>query len=262
MARFYPLFSSSEGNAYFIGSKNAGILVDVGVSYKKLFAALSRFEIDISAVKALFITHEHSDHIKGVKTFHGKNPEVPIFAKELVADEIRKKYPCVSVKNIAEIEIIPTENGEFSVKWFQTSHDSSDSCGYVITLPDEKKCAICTDLGIITDEILQNLYGAELVLLESNYDVEMLRNSDYSYYIKQRIFSKLGHLSNDDCAKALPKLVKNGTTRLVLGHISQNNNTMQNVERTAINSLFEFERNSDYTLTILEKEFLGKFITF
>ncbi len=261
MARFYPLFSSSEGNSYFVGGKSFGILIDIGVSYRRLVAALHRYDIDISAVRAVFITHEHGDHIKGISMFSTKNPEIPVYSLPAVSEEILKKNMNIPVKNIEEDEEIIV--GDVQVRNFRTSHDSKDSCGYRIILSnDEKECVICTDLGIVTEEVERAILGADLVLIESNYDVEMLRNSSYPFHIKARIFSKKGHLSNDDCGRILLKLLESGTRRFVLGHLSLNNNTPLNAERTAERFLGEYTRNKDYMLTVLEKEHLGDFITF
>jgi len=108
---------------------------------------------------------------------------------------------------------------------FRTPHDSRESVGYVITLPGGRKAAIVTDLGIMTDEIMAAISGCDLVLIESNHDVRMLENGEYPYYLKRRILSEIGHLSNDGCAQAVTKLLKSGTTRFFLGHLSRENNT-------------------------------------
>ncbi len=223
MARFCSLFSSSSGNATFIGSAKTGILVDVGVSAKRLKEALVQREIDPSTLGGIFITHEHSDHINGLRIL-ASTFRIPVYATEGTMafleenGHINGKFP---------FEVMPREGveiGDIFVKNFATPHDVPESCGYQITLPDGQKAAIATDIGHVTDEIWNNIKGCSLVMLESNHDVGMLQNGPYPYYLKRRILSPRGHLSNADCAKTAAELIKTGTTRLYLGHLSTENN--------------------------------------
>lgn len=249
MARVYPLFSSSKGNATFVGSPSSGILIDAGVSCKRLSEGLEICGINASAVKAIFITHEHSDHVSGLNVF-SKKYNIPVFAQEktlegLIRDNRISSNVKASVVTQQGVEI----DGMF-VKCFSTPHDTEQSCGYRITMPDDKVISICTDLGNITSEVENNLYGSDLVLLESNYDEGMLKNGSYPYYLKKRILSDRGHLANNVCAKMVRKLLEKGTTRVILGHLSQENNTPTVAENTVLNELEGFCRNKDYILSV------------
>jgi len=258
LARVYPLFSSSEGNATYIGNSKNGILIDSGVSGKKLLTALCDNGIGIEAVKAIFITHEHSDHIKGLRALTTRF-EIPVYAQELNAQYlcengfIGKKSECFVIDS-------QTEVAGFSVKAFSTPHDTRQSCGYRIETPDGRTVSVCTDLGEVTDTVHENLLHSDLVLLEANYDYNMLRNGPYPYPLKQRIASSHGHLDNKDCTRELSELIKTGTTRVIIGHLSLHNNRPQIAEDTVINGLGDMKRNMDYILLTAPTETGGEVV--
>lgn len=258
MARVYPLFSSSKGNATFIGNSTSGILVDVGVSCKRLISGLEVCGLSADAVRAVFITHEHSDHISGLNVFL-KNFKVPVYAKPSTIEYIIKnnKAPIGADLRSCEDEMCA---GSLQADSFATPHDTPQSCGYNFYTKDGKKLTVCTDLGFVTDEVQRAITGCDLVLLESNYDERMLREGSYPYYLKQRISSDTGHLSNINSAKMCRQLIKSGTTRIILGHLSQENNTPSVAEHTALSELTEFKRNKDYTLDIAPVETSGKVV--
>ena len=223
MARFCSLFSSSSGNSTFISSASTSILVDAGVSAKRMVKALTDREIDPKTIGGIFITHEHIDHVNAVRIL-ATNNGIPVYATEGTLEALEEsgvlngKFP---------VNVMPEEGvagGDLFIKSFKTPHDSRESCGYTITLPDGQKAAIATDIGHTTEEIMQNLKGSGLVMLESNHDEGMLRNGPYPYYLKRRILSDVGHLSNNACAEAVTELLKSGTVRFFLGHLSRDNN--------------------------------------
>ena len=223
MARFCSLFSSSSGNSTYIGSAKTGILVDAGVSAKKMKEALLSRDIDPSQLGGIFITHEHSDHIKGVRIL-ASTYKIPVFA---TADTLAFLEENGTLTSKFPYEVIPYEGieiGDILVRPFRTPHDSRESCGYRVEFSDGQKAAIATDIGAITDEIRKNLLGCELVMLESNHDIGMLQNGPYPYALKRRILSDVGHLSNIACADMTAELVSKGTGRIYLGHLSQDNN--------------------------------------
>lgn len=260
MARIYPLFSSSKGNASFIGSPDGGILIDAGVSYKKLTAAMELCGISISAVQGVFITHSHIDHIKGLKMLT-KKTGVPVFGQRATLEELLCKECIDGSSEVFEINDT-TEAAGMEITCFDTPHDTAASCGYRITCRDGRTCAVCTDLGCITPVVEKNITGCDLVLLEANYDEDMLKNGPYPYYLKKRIGSGHGHLSNTSSADQVRKLIESGTTRIILGHLSQENNTPLTAESTVLRSLVRFKRDRDYILSVAPVETSGETVVF
>lgn len=257
MARIYPLFSSSKGNSIYIGSKTEGILIDDGVSFTKLKNAMEMNGLSVDSIKAVFVTHEHSDHIKGLAVLT-KKIKAPVFAQELTLDYLLKA-------GLLNGEYRGFSDGEeicgMRIKCFSTPHDARESCGYKVTFPDGRSAAVCTDLGHVTEEIETALLGTHCVLLESNYDIEMLRNGSYPYYLKTRIFGGSGHLSNIDSGNFAAELVESGTEKIILGHLSQENNRPEIAENTVVSCLGNFRRNADYILSVASAETSGGFVT-
>ncbi len=226
MARIYPICSSSSGNCTFIGTRGHGILIDDGCSFSALKGALSMIDTEIQDIEAIFITHEHIDHIKGLSVLT-KHTNIPIFASAGTIEQLRSnpKNPLAENARLYDIFKDGYKSAEFEVSAFHTPHDTPESVGYRISCSG-LNIAVCTDIGVATDEVEKNLLGCDAVLMESNYDVDMLRrNPNYSPVLKRRIASEVGHLSNDDAAVLAEKLIRSGTTRLILGHLSRENNT-------------------------------------
>lgn len=258
MARLCTLASGSTGNSTYISTADGDILIDVGISNKSLMTAIDEAGGDITRLRAVAVTHTHTDHIKGLKTFL-KNTKIPLVASsETIENLAANSFIPEGIKVVvADNGIISL--GDIAVDFFATSHDAAGSGGYVITLPDGKHVAVCTDLGIITEKIRQKLYGCETVLLESNHDIEMLRRGPYPASLKLRILSDEGHLSNNACAAELPSLLKNGTTRIILGHLSAENNTPFLAESSAKATLAEIgaKEGEDYILTVAKPKTVG-----
>lgn len=256
MARFCSLFSSSSGNSTFIGSGKSGILIDAGVSAKRLMQALAQRDIDPAALKGIFITHEHSDHIKGLRILASKF-SIPVYAtagtlKMLEENNVLNgKFPCEVIGDIG------VQAGDLIVKAFATPHDSVQSCGYTVEFSSGQRVAVATDIGRITQEVRKNLLGCDLVMLESNHDVGMLQNGPYPYALKKRILSDRGHLSNEDCAVMASELIKSGTTRLFLGHLSDENNFPDLAFQTSFSQIAtdtSAVNGRDYILSVNKKE--------
>ncbi len=263
LARFCSLFSSSSGNSTFIGSAKTGILIDAGVSAKRIKTALSDRDIDPASIAAIFVTHEHTDHIKGIRVL-ASNFHIPVYATEGTlrgledADMLNNKFP---------VFVMPDEGvqvGDMFIKSFRTPHDCNESCGYTVEFPDERRAAVATDIGHITNEIMNALIGCDLVMLESNHDVGMLENGIYPYYLKRRILSDRGHLSNEACADAAEQLVERGTTRLFLGHLSTENNIPELAYQTSLSQIQQSGAvlDTDYILKVNPKENLGDVVRF
>ncbi len=255
MARFSSLFSSSSGNCTFIGTGTKGILIDVGVSGKQTLAALDCIGVDISDIGAIFITHEHTDHIKGMRALASKYG-IDVYASE---GTIKKLEESGKLCDKFKCNVIP-ENGvecaDMFIKGFRTSHDCAESLGFTVLTPDERKISVLTDTGIITDDMYAAVEGSDLILAESNHDIGMLRNGPYTYNLKRRILSDKGHLSNLACADLVTRLVENGTTRLVLGHLSKENNMPELAYQTSYAALETMgaKEGSDYVMYVAGKD--------
>lgn len=256
MLRFCPLFSSSSGNSVYIGDRDGGILVDVGRSAKQTDLMLNKIGVDISSVKGIFITHEHTDHVNGLSVFAARH-NIPVYAAPGTLLALKNKG-VLSAKHVD----IALNTDEISVaglniKPFRTSHDCADGRGYVITGCDGvTRAAIATDTGFVSPDLLSTITGCKLVYIESNHDVAMLRSGPYPYTLQKRILSDMGHLSNDACADALCALVNKGTTHVVLAHLSQENNTPHLAYDTSVTTLRYMGalENRDYILKIAEPE--------
>lgn len=223
MARFATLCSSSKGNCSYIGTATHGILVDAGASAKQLDLSLTQLQLDPTKIDAIFVTHEHTDHVNGIRVFASRY-EIPVYASPGTykamegMDIFNGKFPCYTMTT--EVHL-----GDITVSAFGTSHDAKQSTGYTVDL-GERRVGICTDTGIVTDEIRRNLKDCDLVLLESNHDPDMLAYGPYPLPLRRRIQSDLGHLSNETCAETAAYLLNNcRTKRFFLGHLSQENNT-------------------------------------
>lgn len=251
MPGFSPLFSSSKANSSVFFDKSSSIIIDMGSSYKAFLCALYNAGEDLSKIKAIAVTHDHSDHITGLKAFL-KNNRVPLIASKGTIDALIAKNLIPAGTDI----IIADENdiviGDIVISRFSTSHDSAGSSGYILSFDGKSYSGICTDTGIVTDEELEHLKKCKSVIIESNHDLTMLKNGPYTPQLKMRILSEVGHLSNNACAEALPKLLESGVTRFVLGHLSLNNNNPMIAYSASSLSLKAAgaTENRDYTLAV------------
>ncbi len=251
MARFCTLFSGSTGNSTYIGTAKRGVLVDVGASGSAILSAIAQQGVSEQSISAVLITHEHIDHIKGLSPILRKL-KVPLIASPdtIKALEQRDKIPAGA--SVIEITDNSLQIADIKINRFPISHDCAGASGYTLFLTDDTKIAVCTDTGIITDEIRANLRGSDLCLIESNHDLRMLKNGPYPPELKIRIMSDLGHLSNNACAAELPGLLNSGTKRFVLGHLSRHNNMPNLVKSAAKNAFADIaaKENEDYILTV------------
>ncbi len=221
--RFSPLFSGSSGNATYVGCDDAHILVDAGMSGARVIAELGRVGVDPGSLSAILVTHEHADHIKGIGILSRKF-DLPVYATEGTWQGMYDKIGAIAEKNRVLFE--PEQDffiGSIDVTPFPTPHDALQPVGYTFQV-DGAKLAIATDLGCVRESWMKHVLGSDAVLLESNYDPDMLRAGAYPYELKKRILSRRGHLSNDDAGSVAVELTRCGARQIVLSHLSKENN--------------------------------------
>lgn len=224
MADFITLYSGSSGNSTLITDGTASVLIDMGRSCRHTISALYEVGKAATDIAAILLTHEHTDHVSGLQTFL-KHYSVPVYGPAATLEYLRTR---ALVPEAAQL--IPTDGlGTFAVedikiRSFRTSHDSLDCAGYRLELSSGKSVAVATDLGYVSDDVYEAICGCDLVGLESNYDENMLALGGYPYYLKSRIRSRTGHLCNVECSSAASLLAQTGTSRMVLMHLSQENN--------------------------------------
>lgn len=252
MARFCSLFSSSSGNCVYAGCSEGGILIDVGVSAKRTAETLNCIGVDINSVGAIFVTHEHADHVSGIRVLASKH-KIPVYSSAGTLDALAQAGVLNGKFPAQEIPMQGMEICGMHVRPFHTPHDSRESLGFTVETGDGNRMAVATDIGTVTDEVLSNIVSSHLVLLESNHDVRMLQNNpNYPYMLKRRILSDKGHLSNEVCAKTAATLIESGTTRLLLGHLSKENNLPELAYQTtsAVLNAKGMQEGVDYILRV------------
>ena len=263
MARIFPICSSSSGNCTFIGTRGHGILVDAGCSFRAMKSSLELIETSMNQIEAIFVTHEHIDQVKGLLQLT-KHTKIPVFASPGTIAQLRRNVHEVIPEEVRIYDVIhePYQSADFEVKAFHTPHDTPESVGFTVNYGG-KRIAVCTDLGKITAEVEESLLGCEAVLLESNYDPAMLaKNLIYPADLKRRIAGEKGHLSNNAAADFSAKLLESGTTKLILGHLSRENNTPATAEKcfTDYLSTKGARRGRDYILEVAPVMTQGRYI--
>ncbi len=260
MAKVCQLFSGSSGNSIYIGTNSGGVLVDIGVSAKRCEAALKNLGIAPESIKAVLVTHEHKDHISGVRVFASRY-KTPVYASPATLAEMQKSGIVNGSFNSFEINGA-LDFGDMCAEAFHNSHDSVDCVGYEFAVSGGRKISVCTDTGYVTDDAKLHLAGSDLVFLESNHEISMLENGAYPYVLKKRILSDKGHLSNTAADEFAKDLLQSGTTRFVLSHLSRENNLPEIAGQSMIAALSELgaKENEDYRLCVSKPVNDGGFI--
>ena len=236
MFKCCSLYSGSSGNSFLIKTENTCVLIDSGVSSKKIVSALEDNSIDPGKIDGIFITHEHIDHTRSVGLLSSKY-NIPIYANKETWKELLMQNSKLKELNInyfvndkkfifQDLEILP----------FSTPHDAVNPCGFSIC-KNGKKVSIATDLGHISNKVIKNLESSNLVMLEANYDQDVLKYSRYPYSLKQRIQSPIGHLENSSSGKAISHLIKLGLQNALLIHLSKENNFTELAYKTLVEEL-------------------------
>src|SRR5690625_656814 len=233
--RFSVLASGSTGNAFYIESNEQRILVDAGVSGKQMDRLFSEINIDPSKLTGILVTHEHSDHIKGLGIIARKY-NLPIYANTKTWKAMEGSIGKLSLDQKFHFEMGEVMTfGDLDVESFGVSHGAVDPMFFTFNMGD-KKVALVTDLGYVSERIKKTVEGADAYIFEANHDVEMLRMGRYPWSVKRRILGDSGHVSNEDCALALCDIIGNQTKRIYLAHLSKDNN-MKDLARMSVDNI-------------------------
>lgn len=259
--------SSSSGNSYLVRSQNAALLVDAGLSAKSIDAALASQGLGYEDLDAICVTHEHSDHIKSLHTLIRRRPfDNPVFTSGGTRDAILEKAPGICQGNFERIgagDLFLA--GDIKVASFGLSHDAAEPVGYTFE-KNGRKVAIVTDTGCMTEEIFAAIKGADTLVIESNHEENLLLYGRYPYQLKRRIMSDVGHLSNEACAQAIARYLRElggeKIPAIVLAHLSSENNTPTQAMLTVRNILEEndFYAGKDFILSVAPKAEIGEII--
>ena len=248
MLKFCSLYSGSSGNSSLVQSKNINILIDAGVSGKKIVDALASINIAIENISAILVTHEHSDHTQSIATL-SKKYNIPVYANKKTWEAMQDKKEKISKENIKYFN----NNKSFSLDDlnifpFDIPHDAADPCGFSIS-DNYSKISIATEIGHMTNNILDNIKNSNFLLLEANYEPDVLKCSSYPFHLKERIASPIGHLSNIEAGKTINYLSNFGVKNIMLGHLSNENNFPE----LAYKSVLEQLENKELTLNVASR---------
>ncbi len=258
--------SGSSGNCIYAGSDECRILVDVGISGKRIEAGLNEIGSELSEMDAILITHEHADHIRALGVISRKYG-LPVYATQGTIDAILQDPSVGEVDRSLFCVIrpeVPFEIGDMVVTPFAKSHDAADPVAYLMR-SGNKSMAVVTDLGIYGDDIVDRLQGLDVLLLEANHDVRMLQAGRYPYYLKQRILGEKGHLSNELCGQLLGQVLHDRFREAFLGHLSKENNYPQlavesvKMEITMGDNPY---KGSDFPIEIAKRDEISDLIVF
>lgn len=240
--KFFTLASGSSGNAVFVGSEKTGLLIDAGLTGKDTCQKLAENQVDPQGLNGILVTHEHRDHTKGVGIMSRKC-DLPIFATEGTWQGMEETIGIIAEKNRKYLELDQClEIGDVKVEVAATSHDALEPAAFTVHHQDES-LGLATDTGRITSSIRKNATGCTALILEANHDPTMLRQGSYPAYLKRRIASTLGHLSNQMSGQALAEFITSRTQQVVLAHLSQENNipslALETVKQVLIEQSFD-----------------------
>ena len=224
MLKFMSLSSGSCGNCYYLGTEEGGLLIDAGVSLRRLKKTLQEHELDFNSFSAVLVTHDHLDHIRHLGSFCKKLCK-PVYTTADIHRALARHTFTAST-------IGPCRK----VRYFIVPHDATQTVGYAIETGD-RRFVIMTDIGRMTDEAVELSLGADTVVVESNYDMDMLMSGPYTYELKMRIVQGCGHLSNDECASAIRRFHHPALRNIFLCHLSENNNTADLAYKSAAAAL-------------------------
>ena len=261
MLKFTSLYSGSSGNCLFVETENTKILIDAGVSLKKIEKGLENFDVLPSNLDAVIVTHEHTDHIQSLGNL-SKKFDIPVFATPKTFDAMPKQTEKITDKNKNNINIDEKFSiGDIEILPFKIPHDAADPCGFTL-FSNNKKISIATDVGHMTNDILKHIDGSEFILLEANYDSNVLKYTKYPFKLKERIAGPSGHLSNKAAGQTINYLINSGLKKAVLGHLSKESNFPELAYQTVVDEILSSGTNIDnFNLSVASRDFPGKLIT-
>lgn len=237
MFQFCSLFSGSSGNCSLVQTNTTKLLIDAGESAKKIINSLELIQVDPTCINAILITHEHSDHIKGLATL-SKKLNIPVYANKETWDAMNTQKEKMEKQNIKFFTFNKFNIGDIEINPFSIPHDAANPCGFNF-FHENKKMSIATDIGHMNKDIISNLQNSSFLLLEANYEPQVLQYSSYPYKLKERIKGPNGHLSNNDAGKTISFLSNYGLKNVMLGHLSNENNFPELAYKTVVETLIE-----------------------
>lgn len=258
---YCSIASGSSGNCHFISTDSTKLLLDVGMSYRYIKKSLEAIGESVEEIDGIFITHEHSDHIKGLPMIL-KKQKIPVYITERTLNQIKDKIREEDYNKVVLVDAnIEMNIGDILIQSFEISHDAVEPKGYSF-LHQDKKLSIVTDIGIMTEEVVEHIKNSNFLVIECNHDVNMLMVGPYPYYLKRRIMSEIGHLSNDDAAITIHKVFQSGKLKnVVLAHLSKENNMPEIAHLTVKKYLEErgVDTESQVNLDLTYRDKIGKF---
>ena len=261
MFNFCSLYSGSSGNSLFVESKNTKILIDAGVSCKKIDQALQDINVDPSTLDGILVTHEHRDHVQSLGTI-SKKFDLPVFVNQETLDEMPAQRDKIAEKNIKLFKVDDKfEVGDLLIKPFAIPHDAANPCGFSV-YKDKSKISVATDIGHMTNSILKSLEESLFVLLEANYDPKVLQCSSYPFVLKSRIAGPTGHLPNEMAGKTISYLLQSGLKNAMLGHLSKESNFPELAYQTVLDELITTKEynGSNLKLSVASRDTHSKII--
>jgi len=261
MIKFCSLFSGSSGNAIFLGTEKTKLLIDAGLSGKTIIEALHSIGEDPSELNAILVTHEHSDHIKGVGIV-SRRFGIPVYANDGTWEAMESVIGRVGPGSCRRFDTgVIFDIGDIGVRAFPIPHDAREPVGFNF-FARSRKITVATDIGHINKELLESFDKSDLILLESNHDTEMLKVGPYPWFLKQRIMGKTGHLSNEIAGKVVAYMAERGTENFLLGHLSKENNFPELAYQTACAALQGkgIEPGRDIMLDVVLRDKTGKVV--
>ncbi len=262
MLNFCSLYSGSSGNSLLVETSHTKVLIDAGVSCKKIEHALLDINIEPSSLDAILVTHEHIDHVQGLGTL-SKKFNLPVYVNQETLDAMPKQKDKIASINQKMFKVSDKFSiGDLDIKPFSIPHDAANPCGFNIW-NHKKKISIATDIGHMTNSILKQLEESLFIMLEANYDPEVLRCSSYPFHLKSRISGPTGHLSNEVAGKTLSHLLSSGLKTAMLGHLSKESNFPELAYQTVFDELIanNFFDTNKIQLSVASREIHSKLIS-